>query len=243
MQINVWAETDTGLKRDSNQDTFLIDEELKLFIVADGMGGHKGGEVASAMAVETVQAVVERAVDQGPVTDPRDLLLQAYSQASERIFEKSYDNDGELRGMGTTMVVLLFSGSRVLIGNVGDSRCYLYRSQEKWQLTEDHSLLMEHMRAGKMSEEEAMQALPKNVITRSVGYEREVIPDFLEREIRAGDTFLICSDGLSGMVSDLHILEAMNSYSAKDLPPQLTRMAKEGGGDDNVTTMVVQVSE
>lgn len=242
MQIKVWAQTDTGLKRESNQDTFLIDEGLKLFIVADGMGGHKGGEVASAIAVKTVQEVVAESKAQNRHSnDPRDLLMRAYSHASERIFEKSFENEGALRGMGTTMVLVFVEGDRLFIGNVGDSRCYLHRSQTLWQVTEDHSLVSEQLRSGLLTEDQVDQLLPKNVITRSVGYEREVIPDFIERELKSGETFLLCSDGLTGMVSDQDVLGAMNTVSPEKLPAHCVELAKRGGGDDNITVMVVQV--
>lgn len=242
MQLKVWAQTDKGLKRENNQDTFLIDEQLKLFVVADGMGGHRGGEVASALAVETVQEVVTEGSHLVTKMNPRDLLMKAYLRASERIYSRSFENENELRGMGTTMVMIFVDGNHLFIGNVGDSRCYLYHAPDLWQLTEDHSLVGEQIRSGLISEEQIGQLLPKNVITRSVGYEREVIPDFYERKLHSGETFLMCSDGLSGMVADERIRQILAENAPQDVPEKCIQEAKANGGDDNITVMVVQVS-
>ena len=241
--MRVWAQTDKGLKRENNQDTFLIDEALKLFVVADGMGGHRGGEVASALAAETVQEVVTEGSLQKHKANSRELLLRAYSRASERIYAKSFENDNELRGMGTTMVLIYVDGNRLFVGNVGDSRCYLYHAPDMWQITEDHSLVSEQIRSGLVEDAQIGQLLPKNVITRSVGYERDVIPDFYNRELQAGEIYILCTDGLTGLVDDQDILEILVNNSAEKVPDKCIEQAKANGGDDNVTVMVLEVYE
>ena len=169
MKFEVWAQTDVGLKRDINQDAILVDHDLNLFIVADGMGGHKGGEVASALAVETVQDVVSKKVNEAKVA-PRKVLSDAYREASSRIHHKSTYDSPDLMGMGTTMVLLWEHKGRIYVANVGDSRAYLFSPPSLWQLTEDHSLINEQVRAGVISEEEAPHVIGRNVITRSVGF-------------------------------------------------------------------------
>lgn len=240
MDIRAWGQTDVGLKRDKNQDAFLIDEDLGLFIVADGMGGHRGGEVASALAVETVQETIKKACKGRRKPNPRELLLTSYQQASRRIFEKQEEEE-ELHGMGTTMVVAYVQDGHVYIGNVGDSRCYLFNPPQLWQITEDHSLVNEQLRAGLISEEEVNRQLPKNIITRSVGYEREVLPDFYERSLRPGEMYLLCSDGLTGMVDDLKITELLLKETPEKISDRCIEEAKKEGADDNITVMVVSV--
>lgn len=240
MRLQSWGISDKGLKREGNQDSFLIDDRLGVFVVADGVGGHFGGEVASALAVETVREVVShpKAVE----FKPREVLVQAYEEASHRIFDRS-TNDPKLNGMGTTMVMSYVRDNRIFIGNVGDSRCYLYRKPYVWQLTEDHSLVNEQIRLGMMSEEQARKVIGKNVITRSVGFERDVFPDILEREISSGDVFLFCSDGLTGMVPDDEMMSIFNSNPVEKIVPIMIQRALEHGGDDNVTVLVLHFQD
>jgi serine/threonine protein phosphatase PrpC len=236
MKRQVWGLTDKGLKREGNQDSFLMEDRLGLYIVADGVGGHFGGEVASALAVETVREVVNhpRALE----FRPRDVLAQAYEEASHRIYDRALQ-EPKLNGMGTTMVMSYVRDDKIYIANVGDSRCYLYRKPFLWQITEDHSLVNEQIRLGMMSEEQAKKLIGKNVITRSVGFERDVFPDLLEREISIGDVFIFCSDGLSGMVPDNEICNIMNINSIEKTAAILLQRAIDHGGDDNVTVVVI----
>lgn len=240
MRFQSWCITDKGLKRQGNQDSFLIDERLGLFIVADGVGGHMGGEVASALAVETVREVLAhpKAVEFAP----RQVLFQAYEEASHRIFDRA-TGEPKLNGMGTTMVMGYVRDRKIYIANVGDSRCYLFRKPYIWQLTEDHSLINEQVRLGLMNEEQAKKVIGKNVITRSVGFERDVFPDILEREISNGDSYLFCSDGLSGMVTDEKIAQIMIDSPIDKTVPHLIQKALENGGEDNVTSLVVTFNE
>jgi PPM family protein phosphatase len=240
MRIQSWALSDKGLKREGNQDSFMIDDRLGVFIVADGVGGHFGGEVASALAVETVREVVSH--PKATEFRPKEVVAQAYEEASHRIFDRA-TAEPKLNGMGTTMVMSYVRDNKIYIGNVGDSRCYLYRKPFLWQLTEDHSLINEQIRLGMMTEEQARKVIGKNVITRSVGFERDVFPDLIERELSTGDTFLFCSDGLSGMVPDPEICSIFNINPIEKVVPILVQKALDHGGDDNVTVLVLQVHE
>jgi serine/threonine protein phosphatase PrpC len=236
MKFQCWCLTDKGLKRAGNQDSFLIDERLGVFVVADGVGGHMGGEVASALAVETVREVIghPKAND----FQPKQVLMQAYEEASHRIFDRA-TQETRLSGMGTTMVMGYVRDSGMYIANVGDSRAYLFRKPYVWQLTEDHSLINEQVRLGLLTEEQARKVIGKNVITRSVGFERDVFPDVIEREISQGDVYIFCSDGLSGMITDAKILQIMSDNPIEKTAEILIQQALAHGGEDNVTVLVL----
>lgn len=242
MQFEVWAQTDVGLRRDINQDSILVDHDLGLFIVADGMGGHRGGEVASALAIETVQKVVRAELNamKGKKIVPRELMTFAYREASLRIHHKSTHESPELMGMGTTMVGMFGYGRNVFIANVGDSRAYLVRAPHLWQLTEDHSLVNEQVRAGVIKEEDIDRVQGRNVITRSVGFENDVQVDVLEREVQVGDCFLLCSDGLSSLIGNARILEICQKHDPADIVSQCVEAAKAAGGDDNVSVIFIR---
>lgn len=240
MRRKAWGISDKGLKREGNQDSFLVEDRLGLFIVADGVGGHFGGEVASALAVETVREVVNH--PRAAEFRPKEVLTQAYEEASHRIFDRALQ-EPKLNGMGTTMVLSYVRDNKMYVANVGDSRAYLYRKPYLWQITEDHSLINEQIRLGMMTEEQARKLIGKNVITRSVGFERDVFPDLLEREIFSGDTFIFCSDGLSGMVPDAEICNILNVNNIERTASALLQKAIDHGGDDNVTVVVVQFLE
>jgi PPM family protein phosphatase len=241
MIFQAWCQTDVGLRRENNQDSFLIDDEVSLYLVADGMGGHRGGEVASKMAVETLREVVRKAIRESGSRklNPRQALAQAYEEASGRIFDKSQEPGSDLHGMGTTLVAALMRNDTLYIANVGDSRCYLFTQNELFQITEDHSLVNEQLRAGLIKEKDLEKFAAKNVITRSVGFERDVQVDVIEREVHPGDLFLICSDGLSGLVSDKRIAEICRTKHPKEIVSICIDEAKRNGGDDNVTVMVL----
>lgn len=239
MNVQVWCETDIGLRRERNEDSFLIDESLGLFMVADGMGGHRGGEVASALAVQTVRDVILRCHSDRRIAPPRVCLTNAYTEASQKIFDKSREEGGELQGMGTTLVTAYLRGETLYVANVGDSRAYLFSRPYLWQITEDHSLINEQMRAGLLGADELQNLTPKNIITRSVGFEREVACDIIERDLGPGEMVLICSDGLSGLVEDQEINRICLDYSPDDIVPKCIEMAKSNGGDDNITAMLI----
>lgn len=242
MKLKAWTQTDVGLKRESNQDTFLVDHDLGLYIVADGMGGHKGGEVASALAVETVQQVVKRSFDENEDISLKDLILRAYNEASSAIFTRSEENSS-IRGMGTTMVMSLVKGDEIHIGNVGDSRAYLVREEGIWQITEDHSLINEQIRAGFLNPNDAESFVDKNIITRSVGFESDVDCDVIVRELQKGDNILLCSDGLTGMVTDRRIAEIFKTSEPSEVVSLLVSEAKNHGGHDNITVLLLSLSD
>jgi PPM family protein phosphatase len=240
MKITAWAGTDKGLRRESNQDSHLLNPSLNVFIVADGMGGHSGGEVASALAVSTVEDFISKNLS--ILKSSRDLLIRAYEAASRRIFDKAANESPELLGMGTTMVMAMVSGHSVFVANVGDSRAYLFQKPHIWQITEDHSLVYEQLRSGAIKENQLKSFVGKNVITRSVGYEREVIADIIERPLASGDQIMLCSDGLSGLVTDEDICKILNENKGQKAVDVLIRAALANGGDDNVTVVLVEVN-
>lgn len=240
MQAISWVKTDPGLKRENNQDAFLHEKALNLFVVADGMGGHKGGEVASAIACASIKDVFINPVNQH--LSPRELIRFAYGEASARIHEHAKENPS-LKGMGTTMVMSHFAKNTLHIANVGDSRCYLIRGNLMWQLTEDHSLVNEQIRAGILTPEQANKMVAKNVITRSVGFERDVACDIIERPVLAGEMYLFCSDGLHGLVSDKRICEIISKSPTESTPDILIEEAKKNGGDDNITTLIIKIMD
>jgi len=238
MKLNVVAETNCGLKRDNNQDSFLLRPDLGLYIVADGMGGHFGGEIASKMAVEELSKFVEK--NKNKHKSPRDLLIEGYASACKKIYEKSNFESVDLKGMGTTMVAIYHQDDSVWISNVGDSRAYFFSQNLLWQITEDHSLINEQLRAGVITVEQAKTSNNKNVITRSVGYESDVVVDVLERSLVPGDKFLLCSDGLSGLVSGERISEIIKSQDIAAAVNCCIQSALQAGGDDNVTVLIAE---
>lgn len=241
MQLDAAGTTDIGLKRESNQDNFLIDLDLGLYIVADGMGGHRGGEVASRLAVETIRNVIKDSKEKEKENDvrPGELLQRAYQEACRIIFAQSRANS-DLEGMGTTVVTVLQRDNSLFIANVGDSRAYLVKAPYIWQITDDHSLLNEQIRSGAVKHEDAGKFAAKNVITRSVGFEETVTCDVIERKLQQDEFVLVCSDGLSGMVPDQRICDICLSLPFSDIVPALIEEAKRAGGEDNVTSVLLK---
>lgn len=236
-----------GMKRKQNQDSFLLVPELDLFIVADGMGGHKGGEIASKLAVDTIAEHFRnmvKAIGKGK-GDPQENLYEALTFANAAINSKA-DTDATLQGMGTTCTTFHFCGGKLYIGQVGDSRGYLVHPNRIWQITRDHSLVQEKLRAGMITREQLKTDKMKNVITRSVGFEQEVDVDVYQLEPKKGDVFVACSDGLSGMVDDIMIRDIVSKHACQGDELQtaaikLIEEANTNGGEDNVTAIVVKV--
>ncbi len=252
MQIQFWASTDVGRVREHNEDNFLVDKRLKLFVVCDGMGGHAAGEVASALSVRTVRDVISanRDVIDRLEANPDDvqsrrgvldLLERAIHDANARIYEAGVEDESK-RGMGTTCSVLLLSQYRGFIGHVGDSRVYLMRNSNIHQMTEDHSLYNEMVRLGKIKPGEQVNLPNKNAVTRAVGVREFVDVDCTEFEAIPGDRFLLCSDGLCGYFSsDNQILQMMRGDQLKDVTERCIRFAVDSGGKDNITAIMVDV--
>lgn len=233
MYLYAWACTDVGRKRRDNQDSFLIAHDLKLLAVADGMGGHRGGEVASALAVDTLEREL-RAPDSSA---RRDALAAALSRANARIHETGR-GDPNLFGMGTTASALWVRGARATIAHVGDSRVYLLRAGKLSQLTDDHSFVFEQVRAGLLSREQAHKSPYKNVLSRSVGVEARVDIDVIDVELQSGDALILCSDGLCGVVPDDEIEAVVRDNFAYLAPRLLVERANARGGPDNITVVV-----
>lgn len=236
MPVGAYAvASDTGRRRRRNEDNYVVAPPL--FAVADGMGGAQAGEVASQLAASALEAGDSDAL---VGTQKIDSLIQ---EANRQIFDRA-STDPNASGMGTTMTVALVEGMTVAIGHVGDSRAYLVRGEQMEQLTEDHSLVNELLKTGKLSEEEAQVHPQRSVITRAVGTDPDVDADGFTIEAEEGDVFLICSDGLSDMVEDEEILELVHA-NRDDLDKAvkaLVQAANRGGGEDNITAVAFQIS-
>lgn len=235
LAVKVAGKSDIGRKRQNNQDSFLVNEAWKLFSVADGMGGHSGGEVASAMAIRTLDKVFQEM--KGPAMAQK--LVECFQLANRVIFEQSRSTP-RLQGMGTTMTAAAVEGNLVHIAQVGDSRCYLYRGGSLFQITEDHSQVYELLKAGLISEDN-LGAVQRNVITRSVGYEEQVHVDVFTRVANSGDRYLICSDGLSGMVSSEQMAQILQNFDVDDVVKNLVDLANQQGGEDNISVIVFEL--
>lgn len=247
LKIKAFGQSHLGMKRNENQDAFMLVPEFGLFVVADGMGGHRGGQVASLMAVTEIVDFFRDAITQNSAAqrNPGVLLQKAISSANMAI-QRRGSEDPALQGMGTTTTAIWFTENQLFVGHVGDSRCYLVHPDRIWQLTRDHSLVQEKLRAGLITREQLKTDSNKNVITRSVGFEPEVEIDVYRMEPQQGDVFLICSDGLSGMLTDTRIREIISQNVFKNGSPesavqQLIKEANQEGGDDNVTAVVAIV--
>ena len=225
-----------GAKRKNNQDTFLIDENLGLYLVADGMGGHLGGEVASKLAAEMTQSFCKINKE----LPPRERLEKAVNAASEKIYQEGQSNEN-LKDMGTTVVALLAHENYGYIAQVGDSRVYLMTQGSVWQVTEDHTVVQEEVRAGIISPEDVENHEFQHVITRSVGYQKDVAVDVYRRKLQPNDMFLLCSDGLSGLVKGSEMLQHLESNSLENGVKNLIALANSRGGTDNITVVVCRV--
>jgi serine/threonine protein phosphatase PrpC len=253
MELSFWAATDVGKKREVNEDNFLVDKKLSLFVVADGMGGHASGEVASHLAVhefrnavDAGRDVVERYAHGDAAVRPQDVLtlLEAAIQAAGHAIYQKGQAEPEKRGMGTTTSALLIAGDRGFIAHVGDSRIYMLRGGQVVQLTEDHSLVNELIRRGRITRE-GLEGSPykayKNAVTRAVGVYETVQGDTIDFEILPGDQFLLCSDGLHAYLDEPKIIEMLKGEDITELPKKLIDLANTGGGHDNITAVVVRV--
>ena len=250
MKLRYAARTDVGMRRDHNEDFFAVIDEERLFVVADGMGGHASGEVAAKLAADTLAEFFQHTKDEDAtwpykmdrlLSYPENRLVCGIKLANYRIFEAAAQ-DIRFKGMGTTIVALLLNGEKLYVAHVGDSRCYRVREGKIQQLTRDHSLLEDYMDAKPdMTEEEKRNFPHKNVITRALGMRDTVQVDIKREEIKDGDTFVLCSDGLSGMVRDEGITEFISgSADLEAAVNSLIDAANRSGGVDNITALVLQ---
>ena len=238
--MKTFSITDTGVTREMNQDYyFATDTNLgnrpNLFIVADGMGGHKAGDYASRHTIERVVASISRNSSEEPVT----IIQEAISKANELLVAESNEDETK-SGMGTTLVIATLVGDKLIVANVGDSRLYVISDMVR-QITRDHSLVDEMVRLGELNPSEARSHPDKNIITRAIGAQKDVKADFFEVELAKDDYVLMCTDGLTNMVRDEEILDIVRSEKEPEaIAHKLVRMANNNGGRDNITVTIIK---
>lgn len=251
MRVDSWALTDVGRARKHNEDGWLIDDQLGLYAVADGMGGHAAGEVASAYGLRCVQdqLVKKKALledfSSNPTPEKRSMILRevelAINVASSAIYHMA-QRDKKRHGMGTTLSLVLLVGNKAFMAHVGDSRIYLARANQIHQLSEDHSYLWEQIKKGAITVEEAKRSPFSNVITRAVGITETVQVDTLVFDILPGDTYLLCSDGLHGYLEgEAELAQILFQEDGEEVPRRLIGLANARGGKDNITSVVLRV--
>ena len=244
MNYRFCALTDPGRARDNNEDSVAFDEATRVGVLADGMGGYNAGEVASGMATAFIKTELARWLTQAGDLAPPDQIRRAVeicvANANRSIFNASHSNP-QYFGMGTTLVVALFQNSTLILGHIGDSRCYRLRGGAMLQITKDHSLLQEQIDAGLLTPEQAALSPNKNLVTRALGVEDSVLLDLTEHQVLPGDVYLMCSDGLSDMIEDATIAKILqNGLSLEQMAQQLVALANANGGRDNITVLLTQ---
>lgn len=250
MRIEAYGLSDVGRQRQHNEDSFLVHERTRLFVVADGMGGHAAGEIASKIAVESIGDFIEQTEEEDGtwphgyddrLSRSTNRLVAAVRIANGRVID-AMRKDARLRGMGTTVVASMVDDGILSLAHVGDSRAYLVRGEAISRVTDDHSWVFEQVQAGMISEEEAERHPFRNVITRALGGSTSVVPDASEIELQKGDVVLLCSDGLSGMVPEPDMLQLISSAGdTAEGCRRLIDLANERGGTDNITAILVRV--
>ena len=241
------AKTDTGRSRDNNEDSVAMDEETRLAVLADGMGGYNAGEIASGMATAFIKSEMSRWLTEVGSTargkEVRRALEICVDSANLSIFNAANSN-ANYHGMGTTLVVAVFRDDSRVLGHIGDSRCYRFRAGKLEQISRDHSLLQEQIDAGLVTPEQALHSNIKNLVTRALGVEEFVLLEINEYPVELGDVYLMCSDGLSDMVQDAAIAKILNSDGGMEHKVQmLVDAANDNGGRDNISVLTVEVQE
>jgi protein phosphatase len=252
--LEAYGQTDVGRRRKLNEDNFLVAPEPNLYAVCDGMGGHNAGEVASKMAIETLQAFIEKSHKEKEITWPYGLdvnlsydgnrLKTAIKLANKKVF-RAADNREDYTGMGTTVVAGLVSDNTLTVGSAGDSRAYLLRGSELKQLTRDDSWVSAALGEGILNSDEIERHPLRNVITKAVGAKEAIELDVVEQKLQSGDVVLICSDGLHAMLSDDEIKGALTPFPAslEEAASSLIDAANEAGGKDNVSVVLLRFTE
>jgi PPM family protein phosphatase len=253
MQLSWAVRTDPGLRRSSNEDSYCTREDLGLFVVADGMGGHAAGEVASRVAVDTIQTFITETAGADknrtwpfpfePAISLEGNRLKAAFRLANRQIANAMADSADLRGMATTASAVLAGPHSACIGHVGDSRVYAMREGTLYQVTSDHSWVEEQVRAGTMTSAAARQHPWRNVVTRALSGGTDPEVDTIELTPQAGERLLLCSDGLSGVVSHEAIASLLGDKTAslEDICDRLIAAANDGGGPDNITVLVIQI--
>ena len=233
MKLLVHGKTDKGLVRKENEDAFCIEKDLGLLAIADGMGGHASGEVASKMAIEILKDSLKKEGEPLP-----DRLNSGVKLANKSIYDASH-SQSRLNGMGTTLTALQLNGNRLSIAHVGDSRAYLFRGGVIEQITDDHTIVSEQVARGMMTREEAARSDMRNILSRALGIAPEVDVDIEELTVSEGDQLVLCSDGLSELISDDEILSEVQSSNRPEIVcDELVNLAIQRGGEDNITVIV-----
>lgn len=243
----ICTETDPGLARENNEDAVAFDPLTRLCVLADGMGGYNAGEIASGMAVAFIKSEMGRWLSQAGrhanAKEVRRAMEICVQNANHSIFNASNSNP-QYTGMGTTLVVAVFQADRVMLGHIGDSRCYRLRGTDFQQITKDHSLLQEQLDAGLITPEQALTSTNKNLVTRALGVEDTVLLEVNEHRVEVGDIYLMCSDGLSDMVLDQPIADILlGSGTLEQKARHLIVAANDGGGRDNISVVLTQAKE
>jgi PPM family protein phosphatase len=238
--------TDPGLARENNEDSVTVDKPTRLAILADGMGGYNAGEIASGMATTFIKSELGRWLAQAGrhanAREVRRAMEICVDNANRSIFNAANSNP-QYSGMGTTLVVGVFQDGRLMLGHIGDSRCYRLRGATLEQITKDHSLLQEQMDAGLITPEQAATSTNKNLVTRALGVEDAVLLEVNEHRVEPGDLFLMCSDGLSDMLDDEAIAQILSSEgSLEQKSVQLIDAANANGGRDNISVLLAQAN-
>ena len=246
MNYTFCTKTDPGRARDNNEDSVAFDENTRLAVLADGMGGYNAGEIASGMATAFIKSEMSRwLTEAGSNAKPKEIrrALEICVENANRSIYNAANSNAQYSGMGTTLVVAAFQGDKVLVGHIGDSRCYRLRGNSLQQITKDHSLLQEQIDAGLLTQEQAATSSYKNLVTRALGVDDAVALDLTEHEVEAGDLYLICSDGLSDMVDDQEIAGIVNDdQGLEEVADKLVSVANEHGGRDNISVLLVLAS-
>ena len=243
----ICTETDPGMTRENNEDAVAVDSLSGLCILADGMGGYNAGEIASGMACAFIKSEMSRWLSQaGKNANAKEVkraLEICVQNANHSIFNAANSNP-QYTGMGTTLVVGVFQPGRLMLGHIGDSRCYRLRGSDFQQITKDHSLLQEQIDAGLITPEQALTSSNKNLVTRALGVEDAVLLDVTEHRVEEGDIYMMCSDGLSDMVRDHLIADIMLGHSSlEEKGRQLIAAANEGGGRDNISVVLTHAKQ
>jgi serine/threonine protein phosphatase PrpC len=241
LQFNAIAQSDLGLVRDGNEDSALISQNL--IAVADGMGGHAGGEVASAIAINTLEALLPVITDTGIDIDSReDLFLNLSYEVDAEILRVSKERP-ELSGMGTTLTALAITNSQVDLLHIGDSRCYLWRDKKLTRLSYDHTVMQELLDQGRLTPDEVFDHPQRSLLTQALMGDSGIDPVLMSYEVKIDDKFLICSDGLTNVLSDLEISKIIKSTDEDKLLAELITETKAKGAPDNITIVWAGVSE
>jgi protein phosphatase len=238
------SRTDPGRARDNNEDAASFDEDTRLGVLADGMGGYNAGEIASGMATAFIKSEMARWLSEAgknaKVREVRRALEICVDNANRSIYNAANSN-AHYSGMGTTLVVAVFQDTNLMLGHIGDSRCYRLRHGDFQQITKDHSLLQEQIDAGMITPEQAATSNYKNLVTRALGVEDAVMLELNEHQVEVGDLYVMCSDGLSDMVDDAEIAAILLADASLDQKAdRLVAAANEHGGRDNITVLMVQ---